>query len=201
MATIETKQTLLSYGADVVKEYQSIIDLTSFPNAKDRGRYDTALNLSDEKFPAFSTAGGNRNPHYSRAVHFAEKWNKLQNRSRPKKNIPSNTSIQDQKDQQLQAALRGYIERFASNKHAGLNEDDVLKMLKAVSEQRAVSQWSVPSTDGAEGGENGNSISIETAQMMIMSPLTGNGLQKLFSTHPTIEERVAKLNGLKKEEL
>ena len=48
MATIETKQTLLSYGADVVKEYQSIIDLTSFPNAKDRGRYDTALNLSDE---------------------------------------------------------------------------------------------------------------------------------------------------------
>ena len=38
----------------------------------------------------------------------------------------------------------------------------------------------------------------ETAQMMIMSPLLSKGLQNLFSTHPPTEERIAKLNQLKK---
>ncbi|WP_028997265.1 zinc metalloprotease HtpX [Azohydromonas australica] len=33
----------------------------------------------------------------------------------------------------------------------------------------------------------------ETAQMMIMNPLSGGGLQGLFSTHPATEERVARL--------
>jgi len=33
----------------------------------------------------------------------------------------------------------------------------------------------------------------ETAQMMIMNPLSGGGLRGLFSTHPATEERVAKL--------
>jgi heat shock protein HtpX len=33
----------------------------------------------------------------------------------------------------------------------------------------------------------------ETAQMMIMSPLSGGGLAGLFSTHPPTEERVARL--------
>ena len=33
----------------------------------------------------------------------------------------------------------------------------------------------------------------ETAQMMIMNPLSGGGLRGLFSTHPPTEERVAKL--------
>ena len=33
----------------------------------------------------------------------------------------------------------------------------------------------------------------ETAQMMIMNPLSGGGLQGLFSTHPSTEERVARL--------
>jgi heat shock protein HtpX len=33
----------------------------------------------------------------------------------------------------------------------------------------------------------------ETAQMMIISPLSGEGLRGLFSTHPSTEERVAKL--------
>ena len=33
----------------------------------------------------------------------------------------------------------------------------------------------------------------ETAQMMIMNPLSGGGLRALFSTHPSTEERVAKL--------
>jgi len=32
-----------------------------------------------------------------------------------------------------------------------------------------------------------------TAQMMIMNPLRGGGLQKLFSTHPATEERIARL--------
>ena len=33
----------------------------------------------------------------------------------------------------------------------------------------------------------------ETAQMMIMNPLSGGGLAGLFSTHPPTEERVAAL--------
>ena len=33
----------------------------------------------------------------------------------------------------------------------------------------------------------------ETAQMMIINPLTGNGIKSLFSTHPSTDERVAKL--------
>jgi heat shock protein HtpX len=33
----------------------------------------------------------------------------------------------------------------------------------------------------------------ETAQMMIMNPLSGAGLRGLFSTHPATEERVARL--------
>jgi heat shock protein HtpX len=35
-----------------------------------------------------------------------------------------------------------------------------------------------------------------TAQMMIMNPLSGGGLSGLFSTHPTTEERVARLLGM-----
>jgi heat shock protein HtpX len=37
----------------------------------------------------------------------------------------------------------------------------------------------------------------ETAQMMIMNPLSGSGLQNLFSTHPPMMERVARLRRLK----
>ncbi len=33
----------------------------------------------------------------------------------------------------------------------------------------------------------------ETAQMMIMNPLSGGGLRGLFSTHPSTEERIARL--------
>ncbi|MGE0313930.1 MAG: zinc metalloprotease HtpX [Lautropia sp.] len=33
----------------------------------------------------------------------------------------------------------------------------------------------------------------ETAQMMIMNPLSGGGLQNLFSTHPSTEERIRRL--------
>jgi heat shock protein HtpX len=36
----------------------------------------------------------------------------------------------------------------------------------------------------------------ETAQMMIMNPLSGGGLRDLFSTHPSTEERVARLHAL-----
>jgi heat shock protein HtpX len=36
----------------------------------------------------------------------------------------------------------------------------------------------------------------ETAQMMIMNPLSGGGLRGLFSTHPATEERVAKLRAM-----
>ena len=161
IATIETAQTLDTYDSDIVREYQKIIDLKEFPSAKDRGRYDTALNLSDERFPAFSTSGANRNPHYSRAVHFSKVWLKMQKRTRQQKSSSTITTIKDQENQQLQAALRGYIQRFASNKTLGLNQEDVLKMLKAVNVQRAVSAWSI-SEDEEE-----NEISVETAQLMM----------------------------------
>ncbi|NMG32944.1 zinc metalloprotease HtpX [Azoarcus sp. TTM-91] len=36
----------------------------------------------------------------------------------------------------------------------------------------------------------------ETAQMMIMNPLSGGGLRGLFSTHPSTEERIAKLRAM-----
>lgn len=39
----------------------------------------------------------------------------------------------------------------------------------------------------------------ETAQMMIMNPLSGGGLRGLFSTHPATEERVARLLALAQE--
>ncbi|MFT3858382.1 MAG: zinc metalloprotease HtpX [Aquabacterium sp.] len=38
----------------------------------------------------------------------------------------------------------------------------------------------------------------ETAQMMIMNPLSGGGLRGLFSTHPATEERVARLMAMVK---
>lgn len=36
----------------------------------------------------------------------------------------------------------------------------------------------------------------ETAQMMIINPLTGGGLRSLFSTHPDVEERIARLTAM-----
>jgi heat shock protein HtpX len=36
----------------------------------------------------------------------------------------------------------------------------------------------------------------ETAQMMIMNPLSGGGIRSLFSTHPATEERVARLRAM-----
>ncbi|THF62080.1 zinc metalloprotease HtpX [Pseudothauera rhizosphaerae] len=36
----------------------------------------------------------------------------------------------------------------------------------------------------------------ETAQMMIMNPLSGGGLRSLFSTHPSTQERIARLRAL-----
>jgi heat shock protein HtpX len=36
----------------------------------------------------------------------------------------------------------------------------------------------------------------ETAQMMIINPLSGGGLRGLFSTHPSTEERIARLRAL-----
>mgnify|MGYP001064711299 FL=1 len=36
----------------------------------------------------------------------------------------------------------------------------------------------------------------ETAQMMIMNPLSGGGVRGLFSTHPSTEERIARLHAL-----
>ena len=36
----------------------------------------------------------------------------------------------------------------------------------------------------------------ETAQMMIMNPLSGGGIAGLFSTHPATEERIARLRAM-----
>ena len=35
-----------------------------------------------------------------------------------------------------------------------------------------------------------------TAHMFIVSPLRGGGVTKLFSTHPPVEERISRLQGL-----
>ena len=35
-----------------------------------------------------------------------------------------------------------------------------------------------------------------TAQMMIINPLSGGGIQDLFSTHPATEERIARLRAM-----
>jgi heat shock protein HtpX len=37
----------------------------------------------------------------------------------------------------------------------------------------------------------------ETAQMMILNPLSGGGLRSLFSTHPPTEERIARLRAMR----
>ncbi len=39
----------------------------------------------------------------------------------------------------------------------------------------------------------------ETAQMMIMNPLSGGGLRSLFATHPPTEERVARLMAMSRQ--
>jgi heat shock protein HtpX len=36
-----------------------------------------------------------------------------------------------------------------------------------------------------------------TAHMFIVNPLTGNTLMNLFSTHPPIEERIARLRAMR----
>jgi heat shock protein HtpX len=38
----------------------------------------------------------------------------------------------------------------------------------------------------------------ETAQMMIMNPLSGGGIAGMFSTHPSTEERITRLLGMAK---
>jgi heat shock protein HtpX len=35
-----------------------------------------------------------------------------------------------------------------------------------------------------------------TAQMMIINPLSGSGMQSLFSTHPATAERIARLHAM-----
>lgn len=41
----------------------------------------------------------------------------------------------------------------------------------------------------------------ETAQMMIMNPLSGSAMKSLFSTHPPTEERIARLQALSRGEM
>ena len=36
-----------------------------------------------------------------------------------------------------------------------------------------------------------------TAHMFIVNPLTGGGLMSLFSTHPPMEERIARLQAMR----
>jgi len=38
-----------------------------------------------------------------------------------------------------------------------------------------------------------------TAHMFIVNPLSGGGLMKLFSTHPPMEERIARLESMRPE--
>jgi heat shock protein HtpX len=36
-----------------------------------------------------------------------------------------------------------------------------------------------------------------TAHLFIVNPLTGQGLSRLFSTHPPVEERIARLHAMR----
>ena len=42
-------------------------------------------------------------------------------------------------------------------------------------------------------------IASSTAHMFIVNPLTGGGLVNLFSTHPAMEERIARLEAMAKD--
>ncbi len=44
-------------------------------------------------------------------------------------------------------------------------------------------------------------VNPATAQMYIVNPLSGQSLMRLFSTHPPIEERVARLMAMKPGDL
>jgi heat shock protein HtpX len=41
-----------------------------------------------------------------------------------------------------------------------------------------------------------NATANATAHMFIVNPLTGHGLASLFSTHPPMEERIARLEAM-----
>jgi len=47
-----------------------------------------------------------------------------------------------------------------------------------------------------KAGEIPMDASPATAHMFIVNPLSGGGLAKLFSTHPPMEERIARLEGM-----
>ena len=44
-----------------------------------------------------------------------------------------------------------------------------------------------------------NATANSTAHMFIVNPLSGAGLAKLFSTHPPMEERIARLEAMAKD--
>jgi len=48
---------------------------------------------------------------------------------------------------------------------------------------------------GAYSGRLPMNASPSTAHMLIVNPLTGRNLMQLFSTHPPLEERIARLRG------
>jgi heat shock protein HtpX len=49
---------------------------------------------------------------------------------------------------------------------------------------------------GAASGRLPMNASPSTAHMLIVSPLSGGNLMHLFSTHPPLEERIARLRGI-----
>jgi heat shock protein HtpX len=50
---------------------------------------------------------------------------------------------------------------------------------------------------GAASGQRPMQASPATAHMFIVNPLTAGGLMSLFSTHPPLEERIARLRGIR----
>ena len=44
-----------------------------------------------------------------------------------------------------------------------------------------------------------NATANSTAHMFIVNPLSAGGLAKLFSTHPPMEERIARLEAMAKD--
>lgn len=84
----------------------------------------------------------------------------------------------------LQLAISRSREFMADEGGAGINKDPL--SLASALEKLSMGNKMKPL----------NNVEPATAHMFIVSPLTGGGFSKLFSTHPPIEERVSRLRAL-----
>jgi len=74
---------------------------------------------------------------------------------------------------------------FAADEHGAHLSADPLALASAL---RKIEAWSqrIPMTAGSPA----------TAHLFIVNPFSGGGLARLFSTHPSTEERIARLQAI-----